>query len=59
MGEKKKDRVTKVLAFLSLLLLVWLFVSFIEVNIKNGDLDPHYSSWNFFEITMEANGYES
>jgi len=53
MGEKKKDRVTKVLAFLSLLLLAWLFVSFIEVNIKNGDLDPHYSSWNFFEITME------
>jgi nitrate/nitrite transporter NarK len=34
--------------------VVWMFVSFIDVNIHNGDLDPDYPAWNFFEIAHRS-----
>ena len=47
---KRKERIGKVLAVVSLILFAWLFASLIDVNIHNGELDHNYASWNFFEI---------
>lgn len=47
---KSKEKIGKVLAVVSLILFAWMFFSFIDVNIHNGDLNHNYASWNFFEI---------
>lgn len=47
---KRKERIGKVLASISLIVFAWLFASLIDINIHNGELDHNYASWNFFEI---------
>ena len=48
---KSKEKIGKVLVVVSLILFAWMFVSFIDINIHNGDLNHNYASWNFFEIS--------
>lgn len=42
----KKNIVANLLALISILFLVWLFISCIEVILLNSSLDPVYTNWN-------------
>jgi hypothetical protein len=35
---------------------LWMFASFIDTNIHNGDLNYHYSGWNFFQVMLRLKG---
>lgn len=56
MKKTKSDVFWGVLTFLAILFITWVFISFIDTNIHNGDLNPDYSSWNFFEIALKSKG---
>lgn len=47
----------KICIAISAIILLWLFVSFIEVNAKNLEPNPQYNNWNAFVLLTEgANG---
>ena len=51
---KKKE---KICIAISAIIILWLFVSFIEVNAKNLEPNPQYNDWNAFVLLTEgANG---
>ena len=51
---KKRE---KICMAISAIILLWLFVSFIEVNAKNLEPNPQYNNWNAFVLLTEgANG---
>lgn len=35
---------------------VWMFASLVDTNIHNGDLNYHYSGWNFFQVMLRLKG---
>lgn len=43
-----KKFIENALSLVSVLLLTWVFVSFVEIAIKNVDPNSTYTSWNFF-----------
>lgn len=48
-----KKAISNVLTIVSVLLLLWLAMSFIDVNIHNNPLSDNYqnfASWNIFEL---------
>jgi len=51
--KSKVEKFWKVVSAISLILFVWVFASFIDVNIHNGDMNYKYSSWNFFELASQ------
>ena len=51
MKKRRADRICTALGVVSIIFLMWIFVSVIDTNVHNADLNPQYSAWNFFEIT--------
>ncbi len=55
-----EDKIGCIIGFISLCFLMWLFASFMEVQIHNWtmlDANPYqYSEWNFFEMMMRWSG---
>jgi hypothetical protein len=53
-----KKKVTKVfwnvIGGILVAFVIWVFISFVDVNIHNGDLNPKYPAWNFFEIASRS-----
>lgn len=43
----------KICIAISAIILLWLFVSFIEVNAKNLEPNPQYNDWNAFVLLTE------
>ena len=35
---------------------VWMFASLVDTNIHNGDMNYHYSNWNFFQVMLRMRG---
>jgi len=56
MKVKVKNIVKMVLITLIIAWGVWMFASFIDTNIHNGDLNYHYSGWNFFQVMLRLKG---
>jgi len=56
MKVKVKNIVKMVLITLIIACGVWMFASFIDTNIHNGDLNYHYSGWNFFQVMLRLKG---
>lgn len=56
MKVKVKNTVKMVLITLIIAWGVWMFASFIDTNIHNGDLNYHYSGWNFFQVMLRLKG---
>lgn len=52
--EKSIKKAGDVFAVFCALLILWLLVSFVEVNAKNLTENPTYSSYNFFVILTES-----
>lgn len=53
--KKKKSRlsnlVENIIFIISIIMLVWFLLSFVDVNMNNNTWDEHnYSSWNIFAI---------
>ena len=47
---KKRE---KICIAISAIIILWLFVSFIEVNAKNLEPNPQYNNWNAFVLLTE------
>lgn len=48
--NKQKDRIGFVVGLVSLMGIAWIFASFIDINIHNGNLDQNFAPWNFFDV---------
>ncbi len=51
--KKRIQKAGNVLCVFCALLLVWMAVSFLEVNAKNLTENPTYSEYNFFILLTE------
>lgn len=54
--DKTKKVVSWVIGVLVVMFMVWMVISFFDTNIHNGDMNYHYSGWNFFNILVKAKG---
>ena len=54
--DKAKLIVSWVIGIVVFALMIWMFISFVDTNIHNGDINYHYSNWNFFNILVKAKG---
>lgn len=54
MSEKFYDHwAWKLLAAVILCLMAWVFISWVEVCLKNTSPDPQYSTWNFLVLLLQ------
>ncbi len=51
--KKKMEKAGNVLCVFCALLMVWMLISFIEVNAKNLSENPVYNDYNFFVLLTE------
>ena len=51
--NKIKKVAEKAMFILCVIFALWLFISFVEVNMKNLTENPVYSCWNLFEIYLK------
>lgn len=51
--EKSIKKAGDIFSVFCALLILWLLVSFVEVNAKNLTENPTYSDYNFFAIICE------
>ena len=52
--NKVKKIVENVMVILCVTFIIWVIISFIEVDTKNLTENPVYSSWNFFKIFLKT-----
>ena len=53
MRKEVKDRISLVLGLISFLFIVWLLISFVDVNLHNGINNSVKSAWNFFVLIKQ------
>lgn len=49
-----KKIITNIFLFLSVILILWVVVSYIEVISKNLSENPEYSFWNIFQLLVNT-----
>ena len=52
--NKVKKIIENVMVILCVTFIIWVIISFIEVDTKNLTENPVYSSWNFFKIFLKT-----
>ena len=52
--NKVKKVIENVMVILCVAFVIWVIISFIEVDTKNFTENPVYGSWNFFEIFLKT-----
>ena len=52
--NKVKKVIENVMVILCVTFIIWVIISFIEVDTKNLTENPVYSSWNFFKIFLKT-----
>lgn len=51
--EKAKRKAGNIVTVFSVLILIWMLLSFMEVNAKNLTENPAYNDYNFFVLITE------
>ena len=54
---KKRNQKSEIVFYvICLIILAWVFISFIDVNLHHYIRDYVYSGWNFFEMCRRLSG---
>lgn len=49
-----KQKINMIIMIICITIFAWLFLSFMEVNAKNLDKNPHYSKFNAFVLLTQG-----
>lgn len=55
MKTKNKFNKEKIYCFISIIILLWIFLSFIDVNLNNLGIENNYARWNLFTNVLCKN----